>query len=130
MSSLNQVMLIGRLGDNPDLRRTANKMEVANFSLATNESYQSKDGKIVKVEWHRIVAWGKTAANCAKFLKKGSLVFVEVKIQTRKYKKDDVEKYATEIIASRVQFLDAKKSEEASEIAAPEGQDPFAEIPF
>lgn len=131
MSSLNCVMLIGRLGDNPELRQTANGMDVANFSLATNDSFQGKDGKIVSVEWHRIVVWGKQAASCAKFLKKGSLAFVEGRIQTEKYKtKDDVEKTQVKIIASKVKFLDSKKDDASSESSVAQAEDQFAEIPF
>jgi single-strand DNA-binding protein len=109
--SLNRVMLIGRLGRDPEMRYTPSGQPVANFSLATDESYKDKGGqKVEKSEWHRIVAWGKQAEFCGNYLAKGRLVYVEGKLETRKWTdKDGAEKYTTEIRADRVMGLDSKQ---------------------
>jgi single-strand DNA-binding protein len=111
--SLNKVLLIGRLGRDPEVRYTTSGQPVATFSIATDESYKSKDGqKVEKTEWHRIVVWGKSAEFCGNYLAKGRLVFIEGKLETRKWTdKDGVEKYTTEIKADRVDFMDSRQSE-------------------
>lgn len=84
--SLNKVLLIGRLGRDPEMRYTASGQPVANFSIATDETYTSKDGqKVEKTEWHRIVVWGKQAEFCGNYLSKGRLVYIEGKLETRKW---------------------------------------------
>lgn len=114
-ASLNKVMLIGRLGRDPELRYTQGGTPVANFSMATDESYRGKDGNTVEqTEWHNIVAWGRQGENCANYLSKGSLVFVEGSLQTRKWQdKQGQDRWTTEIKAFRVQFLDTKGSSNA-----------------
>ncbi len=83
---VNKVMLIGRLGRDPEMRYTGSGSPVCNFSLATDESYTDKSGqRQKKTEWHNIVAWGKLAENCAKLLSKGSLCYVEGRLQTREW---------------------------------------------
>lgn len=111
--SLNKAILIGRLGRDPEMRYTPSGQPVANFSIATDETYTGKDGqKVEKTEWHRIVVWGKQAEFCGNYLAKGRLVYIEGKIETRKWTdKDGVEKYTTEIKADRVQGLDSRQSE-------------------
>lgn len=111
--SLNKAILIGRLGRDPEMRYTPSGQPVANFSIATDETYTGKDGqKVEKTEWHRIVVWGKQAEFCGNYLSKGRLVYIEGKIETRKWTdKDGVEKYTTEIKADRVQGLDSRQSE-------------------
>jgi single-strand DNA-binding protein len=105
--SVNKVMLIGRLGTQPEVRFTPSGAAVANFTLATNESWNDKNGqKQEKTEWHRIVVWGKLAQLCGEYLSKGRQVFVEGKLQTRQWQdKEGQTKYTTEIIATTVQFL-------------------------
>lgn len=105
--SLNKAQLIGYLGGDPDVKHTPSGQTVANFSVATNESWKDKDGnKQERTEWHRIVVWGKTAENCGKYLSKGRQVYIEGRIQTRNYDdKDGVKRYITEIVAERVDFL-------------------------
>ena len=111
-SSLNKAILIGRLGQDPTMKYTTSGQAVANFSVATDETYTGKDGqKVEKTEWHRIVVWGKTAEFCGNYLSKGRLVYVEGKIETRKWTdKDGAEKYTTEIKADRVQGLDKREA--------------------
>lgn len=108
--SLNKVLLIGHLGRDPEMRHTPSGQPVANFSVATDESYKSKDGqKVEKTEWHRIVAWGKQAEFCGNYLAKGRLAYIEGKLETRKWTdKDGAEKFTTEIKADSVKGLDSK----------------------
>jgi single-strand DNA-binding protein len=110
MASLNKVIIIGHLGRDPEMRYTPSGQPVANFSVATDESYKSKDGQKVEVtEWHNITAWGKTAEFVGNYLSKGRMVYVEGKLKTEKYTdKQGVEKYTTKIVADRVQGLDKK----------------------
>lgn len=105
--SVNKVILVGRLGQNPEVRYTPSGAAVANFSLATNESWMDKSGqKQERTEWHRIVVWGKMAETCNQYLTKGRQVYVEGKLQTRQWQdKDNQTKYTTEIQAQTVQFL-------------------------
>lgn len=110
---VNKVILLGRLGGDPE-SRAVGSTTVANFTIATSESYKDKDGnKVDKTEWHRIVAWGKLADICAQYLHKGSQVYVEGKLQTRSWEKEGVKQYTTEIVIDEVQMLDGK----------PQGQD-------
>ncbi len=109
MSGLNKVMLIGRLGRDPEIRYSANNTPICNFSLATSDRIRKGDTFEEKTEWHRIVIFGNQAENANKFLKKGSLVFVDGKIQSRTYQdKDGNERTVVEIIANSLNFLDPK----------------------
>lgn len=110
MASLNRVILIGRLGKDPDSRVTAGGTKVSNFSVATDQYRGGNGGEAQHVtDWHRIVAFGKTAELCSQFLRKGRLVCVEGSLQTRSWEKPPGERhYVTEIIAQRVEFLDPK----------------------
>lgn len=107
---LNRVMLIGRLGRDPELRYTQTGQPVATLNIATDETYTDKDGnKVDKTEWHRVVVWGKSAENCNNFLGKGSLVYVEGSLQTRKWQdQSGQDRYTTDVRALRVLFLDRK----------------------
>lgn len=107
---LNKVQIIGRLGKDPELRYTQSGSPVCSFSVATDESYTGQDGnKVDRVEWHKISCFQRQAENCANFLKKGSLVYVEGSLATRKYQdQQGQDRYVTEIKAQRVQFLDRK----------------------
>ena len=111
MSGLNKVMLIGRLGRDPEIRYSSNNTPICNFSLATSERIRKGDSFEEKTEWHRIVVFGNQAENASKFLKKGSLVFVDGKIQSRTYQdKDGNERNVFEIVANSLNFLDPKDS--------------------
>jgi len=107
---LNKVMLIGRLGRDPEVRYSQSGGTIVNLSLATDESYTDRDGnKVDKAEWHRVTAFNRTAENCKNYLRKGSLVYVEGNLQTRKWQdQQGQERYITEIRAQRVVFLDRK----------------------
>lgn len=108
--SLNKVMIIGRLGQDPELRCATTGMAICRFSVATDESYQDRDGqRQEKTEWHRVVTFQKQAENCSNYLHKGSLVFVEGSLSTNKWTDQQGQtRYTTEIKAQRVQFLDRK----------------------
>lgn len=107
---LNKVMIIGRLGRDPELRYTQSGSPVASLNIATDESYTDREGnKVDRTEWHRVSVFQRQAENCANYLTKGSLVFVEGSLQTRKWQdQQGQDRYTTEIKAQRVQFLDRK----------------------
>lgn len=106
-SGVNKVLLIGRLGGDPEVRYTSNGGAVANFNMATNESWTDKAGqKQERTEWHRIVVWGKLGELCGQYLSKGRQAFVEGRLQTRDWTdKEGHKRYTTEIVAQNVQFL-------------------------
>ena len=106
-SGVNKVFLIGRLGADPEVRYTNNGGAVANFNLATNESWMDKSGqKQERTEWHRIVVWGKLGELCGQYLSKGRQAFVEGRLQTREWQdKEGGKRYTTEVIANNIQFL-------------------------
>lgn len=112
MSSLNKAMIIGRLGQDPDVRYTQSNTAVANMSIATSERYKDKSGEWKeKTEWHKVVAWGRTAEVCQEYLKKGSQVYIEGPIQTNKWEdKEGQTRYTTEIKALQMTMLDSKGS--------------------
>ena len=107
MAGVNKVILIGNLGRDPELRYTQNGQAVANFTLATTETWSKKEGgRDERTEWHRIVAWGRTAELCAQYLAKGRTVYVEGRIQSREWENKEGQKQrTTEIVAQTVQFL-------------------------
>jgi len=105
--SVNKVILVGRLGQNPEVRYTPSGAAVANFSVATNETWVDKSGqKQERTEWHKVVVWGKLAELCGQYLTKGRQAYVEGRLQTRQWQdKDGQTKYTTEVQAQTVQFL-------------------------
>lgn len=105
--SINKVILIGRLGQEPELKYTPSGTSVCNFSLATTESWSDKAGqRQERTEWHRVVVWGKLAELCNQYLAKGRQCFVEGALQTRSWDgQDGSKRYTTEIVAKNVQFL-------------------------
>ena len=104
--SVNKAILVGRLGADPELRTTGNGISVVNLRMATSDRRKEGDGWVDHTEWHNVTVWGRTADNVAKFCSKGKELFVEGRIQTRKYTdKAGVEKFSTEIVADNVRFL-------------------------
>ncbi len=138
MAGINKVILIGRLGSDPEVRYTPDGAAVANFSIATSDEWTDKatNEKRERTEWHRIVAWRKLGEICGEYLSKGRQVYIEGKLQTRSWEKDGVTRYTTEIVASDVQFLGSKDSadtyrpptQESSAPSLPDKQDD--DIPF
>lgn len=105
----NNVQLIGRLGNNPEVRTFESGKKMTSFSMATNETYYNNKGeKVEDTQWHNIVAWGKKADTIETYLKKGSEIAIEGKLVNRKYEKDGITKYITEISLNEFLMLDKK----------------------
>jgi len=114
MASINKVILVGRLGKDPEIRSTPGGTSVAKFSLATDDRYTDKNGeKQERTEWHNITAWGKLAEICGQYLRKGKLVYIEGSIRTDSWddKETGQKRYRTEIHANTMQMLDRKGDE-------------------
>jgi single-strand DNA-binding protein len=140
-ASLNKVQLIGYMGKDPEVRFTTGGNAVANFSLATDESYKNNDGeKIKKTEWHNLVVWGKSVeAFVQPYLHKGDLIYVEGKLQTRSWEdKEGNKKYTTEINVTDIKGIQTGNAEakpatgktQAKAAAAPAGAIRDEDIPF
>ena len=125
---MNKVIIIGRLGADVELKYTQAGVPVANFSVATDESYTDQQGnKVEKTEWHRVTVFQRQAENCAQYIGKGSLVCVEGSIQTRQWQdQNGQQRYTTEIKAQRVQFLSTRsenqQQQQQQRQAAPQQQ--------
>lgn len=107
MRGVNKVILIGNLGRDPEIRYTTGGQAVANFTVATTESYKTKSGeKQEATEWHRVVAWGKLAEICGEYLNKGKMVYIEGTLRTRSWEdKEGKTRWTTEIMAREMQML-------------------------
>ena len=136
---VNKAVLIGRLGKDPEIKYLPDGTMVTNFNLATDEQWKDKNGeKVQKTEWHKIVTYRKLAEICGNYLVKGSLVFIEGKIQTRSWDdKEGVKHYMTEIVASEMKMLDSRGQGQAkaSSDATPEAAystngTPMEDVPF
>ena len=140
MASVNKVIIVGNLGKDPELKQTQAGKSFANFSVATTEKYKDQAGNQKEVtEWHRVTAWGKLAELCAQYLGKGRQVYLEGRIQTRKWEDETGQKrYSTEIVADSVKFLgsspgNAPRSEGQPQVSAFEeiGEEKsYDDIPF
>ena len=110
--SVNKVILIGRLGKDPEVRKINETTTVCNFPLATNESYKNQDGSYTdQTEWHNIVMWRGVAERAERILKKGANVFIEGKLRTRSWEdKEKHKKYTTEIVVENFQLLDKREN--------------------
>jgi single-strand DNA-binding protein len=127
--SLNKVQLIGNLGKPPEVKYTPSGTAVANFSIATNERFKDKSGEWAdKVEWHNIVLWQRLAEIAGEYLKQGSKVYIEGRLQTHSWEKDGVKKYSTEIVGSDLILLDGKPSRSGQPPLSQEEAD--ALVPF
>ena len=113
MPTLNRVQLIGRLGKDPESKFTPTGKKVAHFSLAVSNRWKDKSGETKEsTEWVNIEAWGRLGEVCQEYLKKGSLVFLEGRLQTDKYEDKGETKYYTKVVAQTLQFLDKRPAEE------------------
>jgi len=123
---LNKVMLIGRLGKDPELKFTEKGTAVCNFSLATGEVYRDENGnRVEKTEWHNITAWGKMAENIKQYLKKGSKIYCEGKLQYDSYEKDGIKRNTTKVVILDFSMLDSKPVSEKSPDTAPTASEPI-----
>ena len=130
-SSMNLVVIVGRLGNDPELRHTASSVPVCSFDVATDSNYKEK--KVT--HWHKVIVWSKMGENCAKFLKKGREVAVQGRVEYRFWENKEGRKVKeTEIIAESVQFLGGPKdfggTSKGDETAAPENEANIDEVPF
>ena len=126
MPSLNRVMLIGNVGQSPDMRYTPSGNPVTSFSVACNRKYEQDGQSKEETEWFNVVTWNKQAESCNQYLSKGSLVYVEGRLHTRSWDGQDGQKhYRTEVIASQVIFLDKKGGGQREEDYSPEDDIPF-----
>ena len=124
---INRVTLLGHLGQDPELRYTPAGRQVTKLSVATDASYKNKEGqKVERTDWHRVIVFGRTAVNCVDFLRKGSRVYVEGSMSTRKWRdQDGVEHWITEVSARLVKFLDRRGGrEEQAQASESEGDCP------
>ena len=121
--SVNKVILLGRLGKDPDLRYTPSGAAVASFSIATDLAWKDQEGnQKQQTEWHRIVAWRKTAEIASNYLKKGSQVYIEGRLQTRSWNdKNNVTRYTTEVVAENLVLIGSKaeRAEESFDVPPP-----------
>ena len=111
--SVNKVILIGNLGGDPELRHTVSNIPVVNFTVATNENWVNKDGvREERTEWHRVVAWRRLAEICHEYLRKGTQVYIEGKLQTRSWEDQNGQKrFMTEIVADEMVILGQRGGE-------------------
>ena len=107
---MNQAIISGNLGSDPEVRTTNSGMVIANLRIASNERVKKGDQWEDHTEWHRVVVFGKTAENVQKYLKKGDKALVVGKIRTKEYEKDGVKKYSTEIVCDTIEFLSTTQS--------------------
>jgi len=135
MAGVNKVILVGNLGKDPEVKYLDSGVAVANFSLATSESYKNKEGERVnQTEWHNIVLWRGLAEVAEKWLKKGSSIYIEGKIKTRKWEdKEGNTRYNTEILADNMTMLGSKSTSETTSPTTSEQQptsDTADDLPF
>ena len=128
MAGINKVIIIGRLGRDPETRFTPDGKAICNFSVATSEEWKDKDSgeKRERTEWHRIVAFGRLGEICGEYLFKGRQVYIEGRLQTRSWEKDGVTRYITEIVAGNMQMMDSRQNQDG---VPPDDYDDYASGP-
>ncbi len=127
--SVNKVILVGRLGKDPEVRYSQSGTAICNFTLATDRNYTKDGEKQKETEWHRIVAFGRTGEVCGEYLHKGSQAYIEGRIQTREWEdKDGNRRWTTEIITERMQFLGSPGDRSGAASTQP-SDDPFDRTP-
>ena len=133
MASVNKAILIGNLGADPEVRYTPSGTAVANFNIATHEQWTNRDGeKEERTEWHRIVAWSRLGEICGEYLRKGSQIYIEGKIQTRAWEdRDGNKRYTTEVVGDNMTML-GKRSDDSgdqgSSTPAGKSDEPFNDV--
>ena len=122
MAGVNKVILVGRLGADPEMKYTNSGSGVCHFNLATSENWTGKDGqKQERTEWHRVIAWTKLGELCNQYLKKGRQAYIEGRLQTRSWDdKSGTKRYTTEVVATTVQFLGSSLSSSGERSSATE----------
>ncbi len=127
--TVNKVILLGRLGQDPELKYTPSGSAVTNFSLATNRVWKDQDGNLQeKTDWHRLVLWRKQAETACKYLKKGSQIYIEGRLETRSWTdKNDIVRYTTEVIVDNFQMLGSKSERPSEPEDAPPPEEDFSQ---
>ena len=132
--SVNKVILVGRLGQDPELTATDGGTSVCNFSIATNRTWKNKEGeKQEETTWHRIVAWGRQAEVIAQYMSKGRQLYIEGRIANRSYEKDGEKKYISEVVVDNFTFIGGKGDDtdrSPGGEATPTPQDGDDDLPF
>ena len=131
-SGINKVILVGNLGQDPEVKFTAGGAAVTTLSIATSDSWKDKDSGMDKerTEWHRVVLWRRLAEIAGEYLKKGSKVYIEGQLQTRKWEQEGQTRYTTEIIARDIQFLDSRGSANTSnQEGVGKSEEPAPDVP-
>ena len=131
--SVNKAIVVGRLGFDPELRTTGSGTSVVNVRMATTDRRKEGDEWVDHTEWHSVTVWGRSAESVAKFCSKGKEIYVEGKIQTRKYTdKNGNERFSTEIVADNIRFLGSKSDNSSSIVQAQNtaSRQSDAHIPF
>jgi single-strand DNA-binding protein len=124
MSGVNKVILVGRVGKDPEVKYLEGGVAVAKFSLATGEVYKDKQGnKVETTEWHNIVMWRQLAELAEKYVRKGNMIYVEGKIKTRTFGEGDSKKYYTDIVVDQMTFLGSKREEGSQLSSGPSSMD-------
>lgn len=127
--NLNKAFIIGNITRDPELKALPSGMKVASFGIATNRTYKVNDEKKEEVEYHNIVAFGKTAETISTYCKKGDNLFIEGRIQTRSWTADEIKHYRTEIVVDTFQFGQKAKREEAQEVVEDKTTSPSEDYP-
>jgi single-strand DNA-binding protein len=134
--SVNKVILVGRLGKDPEVRYASSGVAVCNFTMATNRTYKDKQGERKdETEWHRVVAFARTAEICGEYLKKGSQIYIEGRMQTRKWQdKDGNDRWTTEVVTDTMRMLDSRSGDAGgaqrdSSPQASSNNDPYQPLP-
>ncbi len=133
MSNVNEARILGYLGKDPDSRYTNSGTAWCSFDVGTSDSIKQQDGSWKSItDWHRVVVWKKQAENCAKYLKKGSKVYIEGSMKKRSFEKDGRKQYIAEILAHKIVFLSERKLEPEGERVQEENTDTVfdQDIPF
>ena len=119
---INKAYIIGNLGQDPEKKVTENGLAITTFSVATTEKWKDKNSgeNIQQSEWHRVVTFRRLAEICADFLRKGSKVYIEGKLQTRSWEKDGIKRYSTEIVAQEMKMLDSRSADNLKDIEKPD----------
>ena len=136
--SVNKVILVGRLGKDPEVRYASSGVAVCNFTMATNRTYKDKQGERKdETEWHRVAAFARTAEICGEYLKKGSQIYIEGRLQTRKWQdKDGNDRWSTEVVTDTMRMLDSRGGDSgggaqrnSSSQASSGNNDPYQPLP-
>jgi len=131
MTSVNKAIILGRLGKDPEIKQTPSGIVIATMTIATSEFRKKEGERVEETEWHRVTAIGKLAEIVNSYCKKGQLVYIEGRLRTKKWQKDGIDRYTTEIIADALQMITKGESKQKDERPAQDSlKDAEDDIPF